>query len=110
VKTFRKIVTGSYSDTYKEKLKDTYRYFHREGFEFQIHALNRTLGQKKGKGKVSFTKKEIVIMLRKQPNYIQEDGRLVRFENGIAIFQAPDTGEIISIVTRNKPKDNWREV
>lgn len=85
-------------------------YFKEHGFEYTTHALNRVLGQKKGKGKRDFTREEILEMLMKSPNYRQSDGKLVRFENGIAIIQAPDTGEIVSIVTRETIKDDWEEL
>ncbi|AFL99511.1 phage putative head morphogenesis protein, SPP1 gp7 family [Desulfitobacterium dehalogenans ATCC 51507] len=108
--TFEKIKNGPYSDEYKVKLKGTYRYFRQDGHELRIHALNRTVGQKQSKGKVQFTREDIMGMMKKPPNFIQEDGHLVRFENGIAIIQANDTNEILSIVTRSKAKANWKEV
>lgn len=109
--TFEKINNGTYSDEYKRKLKNTYRYFKKDGFEFTAHALNRTIGQKQSKGKVSFTKEDIKAMLKEQHNFVQADnGHSVRFKEGIAIMQAADTKEIVSIVTRKNKKDNWEEV
>lgn len=109
--TFEKINNGTYSDEYKRKLKNTYRYFKKDGFEFTAHALNRTIGQKQSKGKVLFTKENIKAMLKEQHNFVQSDnGHLVRFTNEIAVMQAADTKEIVSIVTRKNKKDNWEEV
>ncbi|GLC87502.1 minor capsid protein [Lysinibacillus piscis] len=108
--TFEKINAGMYSDEYKRKLKNTYRYFKKDGFEFTTHALNRTIGQKQSKGKVSFTKEDIRAMLKEPPNFVQADnGHLVRFKNEIAIMQASDTKEVVSIVTRKNKKANWEE-
>lgn len=110
VATFRIIETGPYSDAYKEKLKATYRYFRKDGYEFTTHALNRVLGQKTGKGKRPFTREEVKAMLGKPPNYRQPDGKLVRYENGLAVIQAPDTGEFVSVISRPKPRKDWKEV
>lgn len=110
-KTFNKIETGSYTDTYKRKLKSTYRHFKKDGHEFTIHSLNRTIGQKTGKGKASFTNEDISAMLKKPHNYVQaNNGHLVRYENDLAILQAADTKEIVSVVSMKKPKGNWKEV
>lgn len=108
--TYSKIDAGDYTDTYKKKLKDTYRYFEKQGYEFTTHALNRTLGQKSGKDKVMFTREDLAGWLKEAPNYIQPNGVLVRHREGVAILQAPDTQEIISIVTRSRPKADWKEV
>lgn len=107
---FDKIEAGNYSDAYKDKLRDTYRYFKKDGHEFTMHALNRVEGQKTGKGKRAFTRKEIKGMLDEPANYKQSDGKLIRFKNGIAVFQAQDTGEIVSVVTREHPKIDWEEI
>ncbi|MGF7049148.1 SPP1 gp7 family putative phage head morphogenesis protein [Paenibacillus sp. DS2015] len=107
--TFDKIDKGEYSVEYKNKLKDTYRYFKKDGHEFTVHAINRTLGQKQSAGKVIFEKEDIRDMLNKPAGFLQPNGHKVRFENGIAIIQASDTNEIVSIVTRNKPKIDWTE-
>jgi SPP1 gp7 family putative phage head morphogenesis protein len=109
--TFGKIDSGPYSDTYRGKLRDTYRLFRKEGYEFTIHALNRTLGPKKGKGKVDFTTDDVIKLLGIKPNYLQTtDGGIVRFKDGLAIVQAPDTLEIKTIVSRLSLRSDWKEV
>ena len=110
-KMFQKIESGqSYSPEYREKLKDTYRFFRKNGFEFTAHALNRTVGQKHSTDKVNFTQEELLKVLKKKPNYEQSDGKQVRFYGSIAVIQAQDTGEIVSVVTRSKPKTDWRGI
>lgn len=109
--TFEKINEGTYSDEYKRKLKSTYRAFNKDGHEFTLHTLNRTLGQKQSKGKVQFTKDIIRAMLKEPPNFVQSDnGHLVRYKDDIAIMQASDTKEIVSVVTRPNKKSTWEEV
>lgn len=110
VNTFSRIDGGDYTDVYKTKLKDTYQYFEKRGHEFTTHALNRTVGQKVGKDKVLFTNEDLAGWLKEKPNYMQSNGVLVRHREGVAILQAPDTKEIISVVTRSRPKADWKEV
>jgi SPP1 gp7 family putative phage head morphogenesis protein len=98
----------SYSDEYRGKLLSTYYDFKKEGYEFTDHSLNRYLGQKTGKDKVSFKKDELLSVLGKDVNYLDGDGRTVKFYDGISVIQNNDTNEIISIVTRSKPKEGWK--
>lgn len=107
-KLFSKIdTTEQYSTEYREKLKQTYKYFQNSGFEFTEHALNRTCGQKSGPGKKSFTNEQLLSVLKKPCNYKQEPDRYIRFYDGIAVVSAEDTGEIISIVIKNKARKDW---
>lgn len=99
--------TDSYSAEYKSKLKQTYRYFSDEGFEFREHALNRVLGQKSGKDKFTFTNEELLDVLKKPCNYRQPDGKQIRFYNGIAVVSADDTGEIVSVVVKRAARKDW---
>lgn len=97
----------SYSDTYRQKMLDTYYDFRNAGYEFTDHSLNRFLGQKTGKGKKLFTKEDLLSVLGEKANYLDGDERVVKFYNDIAVIQNKDTKEIVSIVTRNKPKEGW---
>ena len=97
----------SYSDTYRQKMIDTYYDFRNAGYEFTDHSLNRFLGQKTGKGKKLFTKEDLLSVLGEKANYLDGDERVVKFYNDIAVIQNKDTKEIVSIVTRNKPKEGW---
>ena len=110
-KLFSKIdSTDSYSPEYKEKLKNTYSYFKDNGYEFTEHALGRVVGQKQGKGKRSFTKEELLSVLKKEPNYEQDDNKVVRFYNRLSVIQAKDTGAVVSVVARDKARSDWKEV
>lgn len=107
VSTFRKIDAGNSSDAYKDRLRDTYRYFKQNGHEFTIHALNRVEGQKTGKGKTLFTRDDVQGILSQAANYRQPDGKQVYFQNNIAVIRATDTGEVVSVVSRDNPKKDW---
>lgn len=108
--TFDKIKSKDYSEQYKRKMINLYRYFKKEGFEFTDHSLNRVLGQKTGKGKRLFEKEELVALMKNPHNYVQENGRIVYFYEGIAVIQSPKTKEVVSVITRPNASANWREV
>lgn len=100
----------SYSDLYRKKMLDTYYDFKKEGFEFTDHSLNRFLGQKTGKGKLSFGKEELLNVLKMPPNYRESKDRNVKFYSGIAVIQNQNTKEIVSIVTREGAKKGWESL
>lgn len=107
---FAKIdATEAYTPEYRERMKTAYTYFREAGYSFREHALNRFLGQKSGKGKFYFSREKLLSILKSEHNYQQTDGKLVRFYDGIAVVSAPDTGEVIGIVVRAKPKSDWRD-
>lgn len=102
--TINKILNKeTYSEQYRNKLISTYYDFKDNGYEFTDHSLNRFLGQKSGKDKIHFGKDKLTEVLNLSVNYTEGD-RTIKFYDGIAVIQNKDTKEIVSIVTRNKPK------
>lgn len=101
---------NSKSDEYKAKMKETYKYFKDNGYEFTSHGINRFLGQRQSKGKRVISKEETLEILNKSKNYVQSDGNFVRFYDNMAIISASDTNEVISIISRPKPKTEWKEL
>jgi SPP1 gp7 family putative phage head morphogenesis protein len=100
----------SKSDEYKAKMKETYKYFKENGYEFTTHGINRFLGQRKSKGKRVISQEETLEILNKHKNYVQPDGNFVRFYDNIVIVTASDTNEVVSIISRPKPKTEWEEL
>ncbi len=106
--TIHSIKKKNWSDTYKEKVESTYYSFRKDGIEMSAHGAQRFVDRKNGKnGQTRFTKEDVVRLFNKNPNYKQSYGRLVNFENKIAIIKNDKTNEIISIVYRNNPKEGW---
>lgn len=105
--TFEKIKSKDYTEQYRRKMMNLYRYFKNHGLEFTDHSLNRVLGQKISKNKRSFTKKDVLELMKKHPNFKQGNDRLIWFDNGLAIIRSSKTNEIVSVVTRKSPSVNW---
>ena len=107
--TINSINNKEWTDSYKEKVKLTYYDFRKDNVELSWHGAQRFVERNVSKnGVVRFTKEDIINIFNKRPNYIQLDGRLVNFENSIAIIRNDETNEIVSIVCRNNPKEDWR--
>lgn len=100
----------TYSEEYRNKLIKTYYDFKKEGFEFTDHSLNRFLGQKSGKGKRTFTKDDLLKVLKSETNYIDDMDRTVKFYDDIAVIQNKKTMEVVTIVTRKYPKKGWSPI
>lgn len=108
--TMGAISNKEWSNMYKEKVKGAYYDFRKDNVELSWHGAQRFVDRNKDKsGNIIFTQKDIVSIFNNKPNYSQEDGRLVNFQNGIAIIRNNKTNEIVSIVNRKNPKKEWIE-
>ncbi|MEN2765824.1 phage minor head protein [Ornithinibacillus xuwenensis] len=103
-----------YSMSYRKKLQAQFDFFKSEGYLLTEHAVNRSLGQKKGKNKKQFTNEDILDTLRTGKQYLEERPEKpparVFYKNNVAVLQAIDNNQIITIVDRPNPKSNWREI
>lgn len=109
IDTLTDISKKDWTDEFKAKAVDTFYNFKSAGVEISDHGVSRFLLRSKGsKGFEPFTADDIILQMRRQPNYIQEDGRKVRFYDGRAII-CNEEGVIISIVPRKNAKSDWRE-
>lgn len=104
----KKGATKKYSPDYIDKMERTYHEFRANGIELVDHSINRFLGQKIGRGKRPFSKDDVIFAYSKPPNYVQEDGREVHFYNGVAVIVKPETGEVVSIISRDKGSTAWK--
>lgn len=107
--TMNSINNKEWSDKYKEKVKKVYYDFRTDNIELSCHGAQRFVQRSVDKnGNAVFTKADIINIFNKKPNYLQEDGRLVNFNNGLAIIRNENTNEIVSIVIRKNPKKEWK--
>ena len=110
-KTISAIESKNWEDEFKQKAKDVYYQFRADGIEMGDHALARYLSrQTDRKGNVIFTYDSFKEICQREPNYVQDDGRPVRYYDGIAVVANPRTKEIVSVIVRKHPKSEWRSV
>ena len=97
---------SQWSDTFRQKAIDAYWEFKQNGIEMSAHAVGRFLDRCEG----MFTLNDIVMQAKRRFNYIQPDGRYVKFYNGIAIIYNSSGTEVVSLVMRNTIKKDWSEL
>ena len=106
--TIREIDKKPWSDEFKEKAKQSYYNFKNENIEMSSHAISRFLSRKDGTNGISYTFEDIVNQCKLSANYVQADGRLVKYYNQVAIIYNEKNDTIVSIVNRRNPKTDWR--
>lgn len=104
--TIYSIKNKSWSDEFKEKAKKVYYDFRKENIEMSDHGVARYLDRSK---KSNFTFIDIVEQYNRPINYVQPDGKYVRFYEQRALITSSDTNEVISIICRNNVKKDWSE-
>ena len=75
------------------------------------HALGRYLDRMYDKNNVQrYSFIDIVKQSKMKANYLQEDGKFIRFYNGIAIVFSKEDDVVVSIVIRKNAKKGWRQL
>ena len=109
-KTFNSIDKKEWSDEFKSKAKETYQEFLSKGVEMSTHGLARFLSRNSGNQVTApYTLDDIVEQHNKLINYVQSDGKFVRFYDNRALVTSQETGEVVTIVNRKHIKVDWSE-
>ncbi len=102
--TIFKIKGKEWNSSFKQKAIDTYYEFREEGIELTDHGVARLLSR------FADNKTKIKEICNNMPfNYLQADGRRIKFYNKIAVVYLKDTNEVVSFIDMKKPKTDWRE-
>lgn len=111
VDTYSEINKKTWSDDFKQKSKDAYDRFADKRIYMSVHALSRMPRLNKS-GYPEIEEKDIMDILRGQPNYTEGEKKLVFFdqERQLVVVKNKQTDDIISIVRRKNPKEEWDNV
>lgn len=111
VDTYSEINKKTWSDDFKQKSKEAYDRFADKGIYMSAHALSRMPRLNKP-GYPEIEEKDIIDMLRGRPNYSEGENKLVFFdpERQLVVIKNKETDDIISIVRRKNPKEEWKNV
>ena len=102
--TIFSIKQKGWSESFTRKAVSAYYEFKARNIEFTDHGVARFLQR-------GFGMDTVLDICKNHPfNFIQEDGKKVKFYKGLAIIYSRQTEEIVSIVQRNKPKREWKNV
>lgn len=83
---------------------ETYKKFKNENIEISNHAVKRYEDRKK-----NFIFEELVNIIKtKEFNYIQENGRRIKYYNNISIVYEKDVDVIVTLIYRKKRSNKWK--
>lgn len=111
VNTHSSIDNKAWSIDFKQKSKDAYNRFADKGIYMSVHALSR-LPRLNRPGYPEIEEQDVMNILHGHPNYSEGEKKLVFFdpERQLSVIKNKGTGDIISIVRRKNPKEEWNNV
>lgn len=111
VDTYSDIDKKEWSPEFKQKSKEAYVRFEKEGIYLSVHALSR-LPRLNKPGLPEITEKELMEFIKETPNYREGEKKLVYFdeERHLVVIKNEETDDIVSIVRSKKKKEEWRDV
>ena len=111
VDVFSAIGKKEWSPEFKQKSKEAYVRFEKEGIYMSDHALSR-LPRLNKKGFSEINEKDVLALLKGKPNYKENENRLAYFseELQLAVIQNKETGDVVTIVRAKRPKGDWENV
>lgn len=109
--TYSAINKKNWSEEFKQKSKDAYVRFEKEGIYLSDHALSR-LPRLNKKGFLEISENDVKKVLKGNPNYKEGETKLVYFseELQLSVIKNIETGDIVSIIRAKKPKGDWKNV
>lgn len=111
VDTYSDIDKKEWSSEFKQKSKDAYVRFEKEGIYLSVHALSR-LPRLNKPGYPSIEESDVLTIVRGNPNYSEGESKLIFFDLGkqLVVVKNKETDDIVSIVRRKMPKEVWERV
>lgn len=111
VDTYSDIDKKEWSPEFKQKLKDAYVRFEKEGIYLSVHALSR-LPRLNKPGYPSIEESDVLTIVKGNPNYSEGESKLIFFDSDkqLVVVKNKETDDIVSIVRRKMPKEVWERV
>ena len=108
---FSEIADKEWTYEFKEKARNSYRKFEKEGFTLSSHALSR-LPRLNKKGFKEIQEKDLIKTLKGTLNYRESEEKVAYFSEQLqlAVIQNSNTKDIVTIVRTKKPKEAWESV
>ena len=111
VDTYSDIDKKEWSSEFKQKSKEAYVIFEKEGIYLSVHALSR-LPRLNKPGYPSIEESDVLTIVKGNPNYSEGESKLLFFdsEKQLVAVKNKETDDIVSIVRRKTPKEVWERV
>ncbi len=107
--TLKKLADKNWTPEFKAKAFKFYRETSKDGVEFTDHGVSRALDR--ALNKKGYTTQDIIKIAKSKPIFIQtEDGRVVHSDGIIHLLRNPNTGDIVSVSDRKKPRKDWVKI
>lgn len=100
---FSEINKKEWSDVFKLRTKEVYLDFKKQKINLCVHALSRYISR-------NMDKDSFFEIDKRNFNYIQEDGKKIKYYNCWAVIYNKEGDEIVSFVKRNTVKRGWKEI
>ncbi len=109
--TFLEIDHKSWNDEFKMKSKQAFLRFKNQNIILSTHALGRLPRLNKA-GLPDVSEKELIGLINGKPNYTEGDDKLIYFddERQLVAIKNKNTEDIVSVVRRKNPKEEWKDV
>lgn len=100
-----------WTEEFKNASKQAYDRFTKENITMSVHALSR-LPRLNKPGLPEVSEEMLIKIIRGEPNYAEGEDRQIYFiqELQLLIVRNKGTGDIVSVVRRNNPKEVWKNV
>jgi hypothetical protein len=111
VDTYSDIDKKEWSSEFKQKSKDAYVRFEKEGIYLSVHALSR-LPRLNQPGLPEVSEETLMKFINGIPKYTEGENKLVYFDAELQLVAIKNkiTGDIVSVVRRKNPKEVWENV
>ena len=109
--THFEIDNKDWTEEFKNASKQAYDRFTKENITMSVHALSR-LPRLNKPGLPEVSEEMLIKIIRGEPNYAEGEDRQIYFiqELQLLIVRNKGTGDIVSVVRRNNPKEVWKNV
>lgn len=109
--TYLEIDKKDWTEEFKNASKQAYDRFAKENITMSVHALSR-LPRLNKPGLPEVSEEMLIKIIRGEPNYAEGEDRQIYFiqELQLLIVRNKGTGDIVSVVRRNNPKEVWKNV
>ena len=109
--TYLEIDKKDWTEEFKNASKQAYDRFTKVNITMSVHALSR-LPRLNKPGLPEVSEEMLIKIIRGEPNYAEGEDRQIYFiqELQLLIVRNKGTGDIVSVVRRNNPKEVWKNV
>lgn len=111
VDTYSEIDKKDWSSEFKQKSKEAYARFEKEGIYLSVHALSR-LPRLNKPGYPSIEETDVLAIVKGNHKYLEGENKLIFFDEKcqLVVAKNKNTDDIVSVIRRKKPKEEWESV